>query len=30
MQAASGRVTRYQLHPDVFGEAPAANLREAG
>lgn len=28
--ATRGKVTRYELRPDVFGEAPAANLREAG
>lgn len=28
--ATKGKVTRYDLRPDVFGEAPAANLREAG
>lgn len=29
-QATGNQVTRYQLRPDVFGEAPAADLREAG
>lgn len=26
----AGEVTRYQLRPDVFGDAPAASMREAG
>lgn len=26
----AGAVTRYDLRPDVFGEAPAAAMREAG
>lgn len=29
-EVTDGEVTRYDLRPDVFGEAPAANLREAG
>ncbi len=28
--ATNGQVTRAMLRPDVFGEAPAADLREAG
>lgn len=29
-QVTGGEVTRYQLRPDVFGEAPADAMREAG
>lgn len=29
-KATNGQVTRYQLRPDVFGEAPAEAMREAG
>lgn len=28
--ATQGRVTRYQLRPDIFGSAPSSDLREAG
>ncbi|WP_458068669.1 Cro/CI family transcriptional regulator [Rhodanobacter sp. BL-MT-08] len=28
--ATGGKVTRYDLRPDVFGEAPATELQEAG
>lgn len=28
--ACGGAVTRYEMRPDVFGEAPAAEMREAG
>lgn len=29
-EATAGAVTRYQLRPDVFGEAPASAMHEAG
>lgn len=29
-QATAGKITRHDLRPDVFGEAPAADLREVG
>lgn len=29
-EATAGQVTRYQLRPDVFGEAPPAPVQEAG
>lgn len=29
-EATAGKVTRYQLRPDVFGDAPPPDLREAG
>ncbi len=29
-QATAGQITRQDLRPDVFGESPTTNLREAG
>lgn len=29
-RATAGQITRHDLRPDVFGEAPPASLREAG